>query len=90
MTFSVLRRFWPLLLLPLLFFIFYYFHLNQYLTFSSLKLHHKQLTSWTNSHYIYAVILFMTIYILCIAASIPGALFLTLAGGLLFGVLWGT
>ncbi|WP_226905551.1 TVP38/TMEM64 family protein [Legionella antarctica] len=29
-------------------------------------------------------------YILCIAASIPGALFLTLTGGLLFGPIWGT
>ncbi|MCL9683361.1 TVP38/TMEM64 family protein [Legionella maioricensis] len=89
MTFSVLRRLWPLLLLAVLFFIFYSFHLNQYLTYSSLKLHHKQLTSWTDSHYIYAVVLFMTIYILCIVASIPVALFLTLTGGLFFGVLWG-
>lgn len=90
MTFSVLRRIWPLLLLPLIIFIFYYFRVNQYLNFSSLKLHHKQLISWTNNHYFYAVLIFMVGYILCIAASIPGALFLTLTGGLLFGPIWGT
>lgn len=31
----------------------------------------------------------MMLYILAVAASIPGAVFLTLAGGFLFGVLWG-
>jgi uncharacterized membrane protein YdjX (TVP38/TMEM64 family) len=90
MTFNVLRRLWPLLLLPILFFVLYYFRINQYLSFSNLQIYHQQLISWTNNHYLYAVILFMSIYILCIAASFPGALMLTLTGGLLFGILWGT
>ena len=88
MNFGVLRRLWPLVLLLVLFFVFYYFKINQYLSFSSLQLHHQQLISWTNSHYFYTVSLFMLLYIICIAASFPGALILTLTGGLLFGVIW--
>lgn len=89
MTFSVLRRVWPIVLLLLLLLLFYYFNLDQYLSFSSLQLHHQQLISWTNNHYFSAVTVFMLIYIFCVAASIPGALILTLTGGLLFGMLWG-
>ncbi|MCL5272567.1 MAG: VTT domain-containing protein [Gammaproteobacteria bacterium] len=90
MTFSVLRRIWPLLFLLLLLIILFYFNVNQYLTFSSLQAHHQQLISWTNDHYLSAVLLFMVSYILCVAASVPGAIILTLTGGLLFGLLWGT
>ena len=90
MSISILRRVWPLLLILLLFFVFFYFRINHYLSFSSLQMHHQQLVFWTNNHYFFAVILFMSIYILCIATSVPGALILTLTGGLLFGVLWGT
>ncbi|WP_233588645.1 TVP38/TMEM64 family protein [Legionella sp. km535] len=90
MTFSVLRRIWPVLLILLLLFLLYSFRVNQYLTFSSLQLHHQQLISWTNDHYILAVATFMISYIICVAASFPGALILTLTGGLLFGLFWGT
>lgn len=89
MTKNILRRLWPLLLLVVLFFLFYYFKINQYLSFASLRLHHEQLISWTNSHYLSAVILFMACYIICVAASFPGAVILTLTGGLLFGIFWG-
>jgi uncharacterized membrane protein YdjX (TVP38/TMEM64 family) len=89
MTFRALRRISPVLLLLLLLILFFYFNINQYFTFSSLQAHHQQLISWTNNHYLSAVALFMATYILCVAASFPGALFLTLTGGLLFGLLWG-
>ena len=89
MTFGVLRRLWPLLLIIILFFVFYYFKLNHYLSLASLQIHYQQLISWTNNHYVYAVLIFMSVYILCISASFPVALVLTLTGGLLFGVFWG-
>ena len=89
MTFSVLRRIGPVLLILLLLLLLYTFRVNQYLTFSSLQLHHQQLISWTNENYLSAVAVFMIIYILCVAASFPGALILTLTGGLLFGLFWG-
>lgn len=84
-----LRRLWPLLLLSGLFALFYYFKINQYLSFATLQLHHQQLISWTNTHYFSAVAVFMTCYIICVALSFPGALILTLTGGLLFGLMWG-
>ncbi|CAM2891454.1 TVP38/TMEM64 family protein [Legionella worsleiensis] len=90
MTLSVLRKIWPVLLALLIFFLLYFFKVNQYLTFSSLHLHHQQLILWTHNHYPLAVALFMITYIVCVAASFPGALILTLTGGLLFGIFWGT
>ncbi len=86
---AYLRRFWPLILLVVLFALFYYFRINQYLSFSSLRLHYQELISWTNNHYLSAAILFMVCYIICVAASFPGAVILTLTGGLLFGIFWG-
>ena len=56
MPFSVVRRLWPLSLLLTLLFIFYYFKISQYINFSNLQLHHHQLTSWTEDHYLYAVL----------------------------------
>lgn len=90
MTIGILRRLWPLIILVILIFIFYFLRIDQYLSFSSLQIHHQQIISWTNNHYLYAVIIFMSGYIGCITASVPGALILTLTGGLLFGVFWGT
>lgn len=89
MTFSVLYRLWPLLVIILLFFLLYYFGINQYLSYASLQQHHQKLISWTNQHYIYAAGLYMLFYIICVAVSFPGALILTLTGGLLFGLWWG-
>ena len=89
MSLNAPGRLWPLLILLLLFFLLYYFNVNHYLNFASLKLHHQQLISWTKNNYLEAVLIFMSCYIVCIAVSFPGALFLTMAGGLLFGTLGG-
>lgn len=89
MAISIFRRLWPLSLLFLLLFIFYYFKISQFINFSNLQLHHQQLISWTQDHYLYSVVMFMSTYIFCVAALFPVALVLTLAGGLLFGPFWG-
>lgn len=90
MSIRVMRRLWPLLLLFLILFIFYYFRINQYVNFTTLQANHQKLITWTNAHYLTAVMLFMVCYILSVATSMPVALILTLSGGLLFGVYWGT
>lgn len=69
---------------------FFYFHLYHYLSFEVLKEHREQLLLWANSHFIQASLGFMGIYILMVAASIPGAVILTLAAGFLFGAILGT
>lgn len=68
----------------------FYFRLYQYLSFETLKLHRQFLVEWTSQHYILAVLSYIFIYIIAVTISIPGAVFLTLAGGFLFGLILGT
>ncbi|HHM2297816.1 TPA: FAD-dependent oxidoreductase [Legionella anisa] len=86
---KTMRRWLPLLILLGLLGVFLTFRLDRYLSFTTLRDHRDLLLSWTQSHFALSAALFMMLYILAVAISIPGAVFLTLAGGFLFGVLWG-
>ena len=86
-TLSILKRWFLLGCLILLFILFYYFELYQYLTYEMLKSSQFIIKEWTTSHYFFAVSCYLLIFILIIACGIPGATFLTLAGGFLFGTL---
>lgn len=85
-----MKKYTPLIILIFGLIIFFYFRLDRYLTFDNLKQHREILINWTQTHYISAMMIFMMIYITAVAISIPGATFLTLAGGFLFGILLGT
>ena len=78
------------ILLILVLFCFFYFHLNRYLTFESIKNHNQLLLQWVNDHYFLTAVLYILLYCVVIAASIPGALFFTLTGGFLFGIWFGS
>ena len=67
-----------------------YFRLDQYLTFEQLRLHRSELTSFVTEMPIHALGLFVVLYAFATATSLPGAVILTLTGGLLFGSLQGT
>lgn len=83
-----IRRWLALIFIIFGLFLFFYFNLGHYLTFDQLKLHREQLLAWTHQHYFMAVVLYMMTYIVMVSLSIPGGLFLTIAGGFLFGA-WG-
>lgn len=85
-----LRQLLPLIILLLGLILFYNSGWSSYLSFDALKEHRQALLSWTEAHYLLAALSFMAVYTLSIAVSIPGATFLTLAGGFLFGIVWGT
>ena len=57
-----------------------------YLDVHFVKQHKDQLLSFIGAHYIQAVLCFVFLYI-CTAFFLPGALALTVAGGMLFGTL---
>lgn len=82
------RRFLPLLLLAAGIIGVYSLGWHQILSFAALKAHHEILKAWTVANPIAAVLVFCGIYIVTVALSIPGATFITLAGGYLFGP-WG-
>ncbi|MBA2655431.1 MAG: FAD-dependent oxidoreductase [Tatlockia sp.] len=80
----------PLIVLVGLLILFFSFRLDNYLTFRSLHAHQATLIEWTKTHYFTSILIFISCYTLAVAVSVPGAVFLTLAGGYLFGVVWGT
>lgn len=86
----MLKKYLPLFLIITAFILFYYSGLGHYLSFESLKQHREILLAWTQENFLLTAISFMAIYTISIAVSIPGATFLTLAGGFLFGIVWGT
>jgi uncharacterized membrane protein YdjX (TVP38/TMEM64 family) len=64
---------------------FFYWDLDRYFTLDALKAHRDELLTFTEAHYASAVALYIAIYCLLVAVSLPGAVILTLAGGFLFG-----
>lgn len=69
---------------------FFYFDLGKYLSLDALKANRDALLAFTDAHYATAVALFIGSYCLVVAVSLPGAVFMTLAGGFLFGSVLGT
>lgn len=69
---------------------FFYFDLGRFLSLDALKANRDALLAFTEDHYGAAVGIFIAVYVALTAASLPGAVILTLAGGFLFGSLLGT
>src|SRR4029077_11231251 len=69
---------------------FFYFDLAQYLSLEALKANRDKLLAYTEAHYQTAAALFVLLYCLQTAFSLPGAALFTLAGGFLFGSVIGT
>lgn len=70
--------------------LFFYFDLGRYLTLASLKENRLALVSFYERHQFAMVAVFIAVYILQTALSLPGAAILSLAAGAVFGVLMGT
>lgn len=87
---TFLKRWLPLLLILAGLAVFFYFDLSQLMNFTQLKSQRFALLAWTESHYAQAVLIYMLVYILAVAISIPGAVFFTIISGFLFGVILGT
>jgi len=85
-----LKRWLPLLLIFIVLTLIFTSGLHKYLSFESLKAHRNILAQWTSEHFWLSSLMFIAIYTLAVAVSIPGATFLTLAGGFLFGPVFGS
>jgi uncharacterized membrane protein YdjX (TVP38/TMEM64 family) len=79
-----------LLLVVLLIGLFFYFDLGRFLTLHALQENRQVLAGFFDRHRAATIAAFLAVYILQTALSLPGATILSLAGGALFGVLWGT
>lgn len=70
--------------------LFFYFDLKKYLTLSSLKANLDVLTEFHEQHWFITVSVFVMVYIIQTALSLPGAAVLTIAAGAVFGAIVGT
>jgi uncharacterized membrane protein YdjX (TVP38/TMEM64 family) len=70
--------------------LFFYFGLADHLTLGSLKSNRARLEELYGEHRVAMVSVFMALYILQTALSLPGATILSLAAGAIFGALTGT
>ena len=83
------RRLVPLAAVVVLAAAAYYLFGRDELTLAALVRHRMQIDGFVTGHFVLAVIAFVAIYIVAVALSLPGASFLTVSGGLLFGLVVG-
>ncbi|MCP3901858.1 MAG: FAD-dependent oxidoreductase, partial [Desulfobacteraceae bacterium] len=69
--------------------VFFLFDLNEYFSLSYLKNELIAFKDYYERHSILTMLIYMGIYILVAALSLPGAAIMTLAGGALFGLFYG-
>ena len=82
---NFLKRFGPLLVLAGLVAAAFASGLTKHLTLDELRANHEALTAFVAANRWLALAAFMGLYVAVTALSLPGALFMTLAAGLLFG-----
>ncbi len=85
-----LRRLWPLLVVAAGLALAYAAGLDRYLGFQALADNREALLAWKAAHEVRAVGAFILIYYLAVLFSLPGAVWITIAGGFLFGTLAAT
>ena len=85
-----MKRYLPLAIIGLILGVSIYFDLHHLISLEVLKENRDELTTWVRQNFFVACLIFMFIYTVSVAASIPGAAFLTITGGFLFGVVIGS
>ncbi len=70
--------------------VYIFFDLGHYLSFEALKSERDALLEFRATHPLLLATIYLATYVAVAALSLPGATFMTLAGGALFGVLLGT
>jgi len=77
------------IIIVILAFIFFQYDLGSYLTLDYFKSQQKAFEAYYQDHAIETIAIYLGIYIVTTALSLPGAALLTLVGGALFGVVVG-
>ncbi|MCB2054833.1 MAG: TVP38/TMEM64 family protein [Geminicoccaceae bacterium] len=80
------KRWWPLVAILALGVLVLAFDLHQYLSFATLEKHREALLAWVTGRPIVSALVFVLIYAVATALSLPGGAILTVTAGFLFGV----
>jgi uncharacterized membrane protein YdjX (TVP38/TMEM64 family) len=84
------RRLLPLGILLLIIGLAFAFDLQRFLGFETLREHDQALRAFVEAWPVFTALGFVLVYAGAVAVSLPGAAFLTIAGGFLFGIWLGT
>jgi len=84
------KRLIPVAVLVVGLVLFFALDLGRFLSFEALRQNRATLLDWVDTYGIVAALIYMLIYAVAIAFSLPGGAVLTITGGFLFGSLWGT
>jgi len=87
---NIVKRLIPFLVIIAAVVGFFALDLGHYLSFSALAEHRHALAEQVATHPMLASLVYISIYIVVVALSLPGGMIMTLSGGFLFGALWGT
>jgi uncharacterized membrane protein YdjX (TVP38/TMEM64 family) len=85
----LLLRFWPVVLLLAASAAAWALGLASELSWTSLARHQATLTDWVAAHPIIAPSAYLLVYVVVVLLSLPESAVLTVAGGLLFGTVYG-
>lgn len=86
---SLIRRLLPLLAVLVIASIVYLAVGRGSLTLESLVRHRTAIDAFVTEHRVLALLAYIGLYITAVALSVPGAVFLTVSGGFLFGIIAG-
>lgn len=85
-----MKRYLPLAAILIVVAAAYLTDLGYYLTFDHLRAHYRIIVDFVAMHPVGAGAIYLLLYTLAVAASVPGAVFMTIIGGFLFGAWVGT
>lgn len=80
----------PLLVLVAGLVVFFALDLQRYISFEVLRENREVLRTWVQQKGILAGLIYIGIYAVAVAFSLPGGAVMSIAGGFLFGTLWGS
>ncbi len=84
-----LKRLLPLIVLAGGFVAFFWLGLDKYLSFQALKDNRELMLQWRDENYLMAALVFTGVYAVFTSFSVPVGLWMTLAGGFMFGTVAG-
>ena len=84
------RRLWLALAAILAVALLRWFGVTDHLSLDTLKTHRGTLSAWVAESIVLASLVYVLVYTVVVTFSLPGAVFLTLSGGFLFGTVLGT
>ena len=87
---SFLWRLAPVLLIVAIAAGFFALGLDEYISFEVIRANHSELQAFVGQNLALAALVYLALYATVVAASVPGALVMTITGGFLFGTFAGT